>query len=117
MLLNLEKLFRFAITNPWYLFTGEQIAELCNVGQHLVTRVRNAQDSPFRNNKCRPEWFIHWIKTHPDSIEGKIISQPHPFASCAHCATCKYKIKPAKTGKEIVQQYMPKKFLPRKKAC
>jgi len=25
-----------------------------------------ANDSPFFLNKCRPEWFLQWMREHPD---------------------------------------------------
>ncbi len=51
---------------PWVLFTGEEIAELCRVSQNVVTGVKAKSDSPFRLNKCRPEWFAEWMRTHPE---------------------------------------------------
>jgi len=62
-----KQLFQIARDYPWYLFTGEEISELCNVGEDQVRRVRNAPDSPFRYNKCRPEWFTEWMQLHPET--------------------------------------------------
>lgn len=47
------------------MFTGEEICEICNVSQHVVSRVKSMPDSPFFMNKCRPEWFLDWMRTHP----------------------------------------------------
>ena len=66
MQLDQKQLFQLAMDHPYFLFTGEQISELCNMGEDLVRLVRNAPDSPFRYNKCRPEWFTEWMRTHPD---------------------------------------------------
>jgi hypothetical protein len=80
-----KQLFQIAMDHPYFLFTGEQISELCNVGEDLVRQVRNAPDSPFRYNKCRPEWFTEWMQTHPEYQQTKslvAVNQPH----CERCA-------------------------------
>ena len=51
--------------DSWVLFNGEEIAELCRVSQNVVTKVKSKPDSPFRLNKCRPEWFSQWMRDHP----------------------------------------------------
>jgi hypothetical protein len=80
-----KQLLQIAMDHPYFLFTGEQISELCNVGEDLVRQVRNAPDSPFRYNKCRPEWFTEWMQTHPEYQQAKslvAVNQPH----CERCA-------------------------------
>jgi hypothetical protein len=61
-----NQLHQLAQNCSWVLFNGEEIAELCRVSQNVVTRVKSKADSPFRLNKCRPEWFAEWMRTHPD---------------------------------------------------
>jgi len=80
-----KQLFQLARDYPWFLFTGEEISELCNVGEDQVRRVRNATDSPFRYNKCRPEWFTEWMQNHPEYQSGKA-SPSAPPPSCERCA-------------------------------
>lgn len=80
-----KQLFQIARDYPWFLFTGEQISELCNVGEDQVRRVRNAPDSPFRYNKCRPEWFTEWMRNHSEfqrPLSSPPVNQPH----CERCA-------------------------------
>ncbi len=52
--------------NPCWMFTGEEICEICNVSQNVVSRVKAMPDSPFFLNKCRPEWFLDWMRQHPE---------------------------------------------------
>jgi hypothetical protein len=52
--------------NPCWMFTGEEICEICNVSQNVVSRVKSMSDSPFFLNKCRPEWFLDWMRKHPE---------------------------------------------------
>jgi hypothetical protein len=52
--------------NPCWMFTGEEICEICNVSQNVISRVKAHADSPFFLNKCRPEWFLEWMRTHPE---------------------------------------------------
>jgi hypothetical protein len=80
-----KQLLQIAMEHPYFLFTGEQISELCNVGEDLVRQVRNAPDSPFRYNKCRPEWFTDWMQNHPEYQSGKA-SPAAPPPSCERCA-------------------------------
>jgi len=61
-----NQLHQLAQNCSWALFNGEEIAELCRVSQNVVTRVKSKSDSPFRLNKCRPEWFAEWMRTHPE---------------------------------------------------
>ena len=61
-----KQLHQIAQDFPWYLFTVEQIADLCNVSRDVVTKARLADDSPFFLNKCRPEWFTEWMRKHPE---------------------------------------------------
>ena len=60
-----KQLHQLAQDYPWHTFTVEEIAILCNVSRDVVTRVRIAKDSPFFLNKCRPEWFLQWMRDHP----------------------------------------------------
>lgn len=77
-------LFQTAHDNPWHLFTGEEISMLCNVGEQQVRRARNAPDSPFRSSKCRPEWFIQWMLTHPEIEERESAPPPSPIPTPVH---------------------------------
>ena len=61
-----KQLHQIAQDYPYYLFTVEQIALLCNVSRDVVTRARLANDSPFFLNKCRPEGFTEWMRKHPE---------------------------------------------------
>ena len=61
-----KQLHQIAQDYPWHTFTVEEIAVLCNVSRDVVSRVRMADDSPFFLNKCRPEWFLEWMREHPD---------------------------------------------------
>jgi len=61
-----KQLHQIAQDYPWHTFTVEEIAILCNVSRDVVTRARMANDSPFFLNKCRPEWFLQWMREHPD---------------------------------------------------
>jgi hypothetical protein len=61
-----QQLHLIAQDYPWYMFTVEEIALLCNVSRDVVSKVRAATDSPFCLNKCRPEWFADWMREHPD---------------------------------------------------
>ena len=61
-----KELHQIAQNCPYYLFTIEQIASLCNVSRDVVTKARSADDSPFFLNKCRPEWFAEWMRKHPE---------------------------------------------------
>ena len=65
-MLDQKQLHQIALDYPWYMFTGEEIAELCNVSQNVISRVKAMSDSPFFLNKCRPEWFLEWMRNHPE---------------------------------------------------
>lgn len=113
---DLEKLFHKAEKYSWYLFSGKEIAELCNVGEHQVRRVRNAHDSPFRYNKCRPEWFTLWMQTHPETIDEQ--TDPPTHVDCGQCSKCASKqrgIKPTRVSKAVTHSHLSRKLLSRKK--
>jgi hypothetical protein len=61
-----KQLHDIALDYPWFMFTGEEIAVLCNVSQNVISRVKALPDSPFFLNKCRPEWFLEWMRNHPE---------------------------------------------------
>jgi hypothetical protein len=61
-----KQLHEVAQNYPWYVFTVEEIANLCHVSRDMVSKVKAAPDSPFCLNKCRPEWFLEWMRKHPD---------------------------------------------------
>jgi hypothetical protein len=61
-----KQLHEIARDNPCWMFTGEEICEICNVSQNVVSRVKAHRDSPFFLNKCRPEWFLEWMRKHPE---------------------------------------------------
>jgi hypothetical protein len=79
-----------------------------------VRRVRNAPDSPFRYNKCRPEWFTEWMQTHPESQQTK--SSPpacHP-ATCDRCVEAvreHLRMKPLRGKKNTRTKRASKRFL------
>jgi hypothetical protein len=60
-----KNLHQIAKEKLWHMFTGEEIAEICNVSQNVISRVKSLSDSPFFLNKCRPEWFSDWMRHHP----------------------------------------------------
>ena len=60
-----KQLHQIAQDNPCYMFTVEEIALVCNVSRDVVSKARGAADSPFFLNKCRPEWFLEWMREHP----------------------------------------------------
>ena len=59
-----KQLLQIAQDDPHYMFTGKQIAELCNLSQNVISGVKARSDHPFFLNKCRPEWFLEWMRTH-----------------------------------------------------
>jgi hypothetical protein len=61
-----RQLHQLAQDYLWYMFTGEEIAELCNVSQNVISGVKAMSDHPFFLNKCRPEWFLEWMRVHPE---------------------------------------------------
>ncbi len=76
-----------------WMFSEEEIAALCNVPRVIVGRVAAAPDSPFFLSKCRPEWFVEWMRrhadfglsegTHPKNIRKSVPqspSSPNPWA-------------------------------------
>ena len=75
-----KQLHDIALDYPWFMFTGEEIAELCNVSENVIWRVKALSDSPFFLNKCRPEWFLEWMRNHPEFQLTKAFS-PDPTAS------------------------------------
>jgi hypothetical protein len=92
-----KQLFQIARECPWYLFTGEEISELCNVGEDQVRRVRNAPDGPFRYNKCRPEWLTEWMQNHPEPLP--VNSLPPPGQLTPSCERCAQAVKEALSNK------------------
>jgi len=73
-----KQLHELARANPCYMFTVEEIALVCNVSRDVVSKVRAAADSPFFMNKCRPEWFLEWMRGHP---EFQLTKDPVPLKS------------------------------------
>jgi len=74
-----KQLHQIAQDYPWHTFTVEEIAVLCNVSRDVVSRARMADDSPFFLNKCRPEWFLEWMRAHP---EFQLTKASDPLPSC-----------------------------------
>ncbi|HUB68036.1 MAG TPA: hypothetical protein VL981_11180 [Candidatus Methylacidiphilales bacterium] len=101
-----KQLFQIARDYPWWLFTGEEIAALCNVCRDQVTRVRSAHDSPFRFNKCRPEWFTEWMRTHPEFQQTKSADQTSPAESCAEVVKTHLRNKTARRNKRSSRQLL-----------
>lgn len=60
-----KPLRQIAQDDPYYMFTGKEIAELCNLSQNVISGVKAMSDHPFFLNKCRPEWFLEWMRNHP----------------------------------------------------
>ena len=86
-----KELHQIAQNCPYYLFTIEQIASLCNVSRDVVTKARLADDSPFFLNKCRPEWFAEWMRKHPEfQLTKGQVSDSTSKESCATtpCPRC-----------------------------
>jgi hypothetical protein len=79
-----KQLHQIALDYPWYMFTGEEIAELCNVSQNVISRVKALSDSPFFLNKCRSEWFLEWMRNHPEFQLTKAMS-PIPERESRDC--------------------------------
>ena len=73
-----KQLHEIARDKPCYMFTGEEICDLCNVSQNVVSRVKAHPDSPFFLNKCRPEWFLEFMRNHP---EFQLTKDPVPLKS------------------------------------
>jgi hypothetical protein len=67
-----------------HMFTVEEIALLCNISRDVVSRARAAADSPFFLNKCRPEWFLEWMRQHPDLQLTK--APPTSAPPCENCS-------------------------------
>lgn len=61
-----KQLHEIARDHLCYMFTGEEIAAICNVSQNVVSGVKRLADNPFFLNKCRPEWFLEWMRVHPN---------------------------------------------------
>jgi hypothetical protein len=88
-----KQLHQIAQNCPYYLFTVEQIAVLCNVSRDVVTKARLADDSPFFLNKCRPEWFTEWMRQHPEfqltkgEADGYNSKESDGAEPCPRCGT------------------------------
>ena len=65
-MLDQQQLHLLFKENPCWMFTGEEICEICNVSQNVVSRVKAHPDSPFFLNKTRPEWFLEFMRKHPE---------------------------------------------------
>jgi len=62
---NARELLQRAREFPWWLFTAGEIAILCNVTEVIVHRIEAEPDGPFFLDRCRPEWFLDWMRRHP----------------------------------------------------
>ena len=80
-----KQLNEIARDYPCHMFTVEEIALLCNISRDAVSRVRAKADSPFFLNKCRPEWFLEWMRVHPDFQLTK--APPTSAPPCEHCCS------------------------------
>ena len=78
-MLDQKQLHQLYKDNPCWMFTGEEICEICNVSQNVVSRVKAHPDSPFFLNKCRPEWFLKFMRKHP---EFQLTKAPNLVPSC-----------------------------------
>ena len=76
-----KQLHQIAQDYPWYTFTVEEVALLCNVSRDVVSKVRATADNPFFLNKCRPEWFTEWMRLHPGFQLTKCGSSENPSGS------------------------------------
>ena len=82
-----------------YMFTVEEIAILCNISRDVVSKVRAAADSPFFLNKCRPEWFTEWMRTHPNFQLTKAIPPVlDALPSCTNAEVPRKKLRPRKSS-------------------
>ncbi len=88
MPLDDKQLHQIAQDYPWFMFTVEEIATLCNVSRDFVSKVRAANDSPFCLNKCRPEWFADWMRGHgrKPNCHASVTRFAPTFAGCT-CTT------------------------------
>ncbi len=85
MPLDDKQLHQIAQDYPWFMFTVEEIATLCNVSRDFVSKVRGSADGPFCLNKCRPEWFADWMRAHPDfQLTKEIPARPKSLAERHH---------------------------------
>jgi hypothetical protein len=85
MPLDDKQLHQIAQDYPWFMFTVEEIATLCNVSRDFVSKVRGSTDGPFCLNKCRPEWFAEWMRAHPDfQLTKEIPFRPKSLAQRHH---------------------------------
>jgi hypothetical protein len=73
-----RELLEKAQENAHWMFSEEEIAILCNVPQVIVGQVATAPDSPFFMNKCRPEWFVEWMRRHADFGTADAATQRSP---------------------------------------
>jgi len=96
-----RQLFEIARDFPWYHFTAEQISILCNVGEHKVRLARNAKDTPFRLNLCRPEQFAAWMLAHPEyqDLKSAPADITEPAEACAASVKKTLQSRPSPAGK------------------
>ncbi len=96
-----RQLFEIARDYPWYHFTAEQISILCNVGEHKVRLARNAKDTPFRLNLCRPEQFAAWMLAHPEyqDLKSAPVDLTEPAEACAASVKKTLQSRPSPAGK------------------
>jgi hypothetical protein len=71
-----KQLHEIARDNLCYMFTVEEIAELCNLSRDVISKVRAAADGPFFLNKSRPEWVLEWMREHPNFQLTKDVTTP-----------------------------------------
>jgi hypothetical protein len=108
-----KQLFQIACDYPWYLFTAEEISVLCNVGEHKVRMARNAKDTPFRFNLCRPEWFTGWMLDHPQyqDLKSAPIDLTESVEACAVSVKQTFRSQPARTSKKTGRKRVSAKLL------
>ncbi len=101
-----KQLHQRAREDLWYMFTGEEIAQLCNVSQNVISRVKALADSPFFLNKCRPEWFVDWMRTHSGFRLTKT-GVPNLASQVSHTRTGK-RAKPSSSQPKTIRRRKPR---------
>ena len=108
-----RQLFEIARDYPWYHFTAEQISILCNVGEHKVRLARNAKDTPFRFNLCRPEQFAAWMLAHPEyqDLKSAPVDLSESAKACAESVKQTFRTTSTRTGKRTARKRVPARVL------
>jgi hypothetical protein len=108
-----RQLFEIARDYPWYHFTAEQISILCNVGEHKVRLARNAKDTPFRFNLCRPEQLAAWMVAHPEyqDLKSAPVDVEESAEACAESVKQTLRTPSVRAGKKAARKRVPAMML------